>query len=276
MRMALSVAGSDPSGGAGIQADIKTFTVLGVYGGAVITNLTVQNTTGVLANQPVGAELVKRQIAGVLEDMAVSHVKIGMVGTAEIAVAVGEALNDFRGEIIFDPVLRATTGQPLLEENDLDALTQEVLMRSTVLIPNLNELEILAGGKCRNRQEIEAAAIELFTRFSRLRVIIAKGGHLDEQAEEVTDYLLSRHQQPNKVHCHPESHPRIQSRNTHGTGCTFAAAFTAFHLLSGDDSLAFAKTAGFMDQLLTRSADSDLGHGQGPLLHHLLHVGQRF
>lgn len=273
--MVLSIAGSDPSGGAGIQADLKTFTALGVYGGAVITNLTVQNTIAVIANQPVNPEMVKQQISAVISDMDVSHVKIGMVGTADIARAIGEALNDYPGEIVCDPVLRATTGHPLVEENDLDVLSNEVLSRATVLIPNMNELEILAGVKCRNQDEIEAAAIRLFADFGRLRVIIAKGGHLDEQATEVTDYLLLRAPQ-NLVTCHPESHPRIQSRNTHGTGCTFASAFTAFHLLYGDDATAFRKTTGFMDQLLTKSAESHFGHGpQGPLLHHLLTAGNR-
>jgi len=265
--MVLSIAGSDPSGGAGIQADLKTFCVIGVYGGAAITCLTSQNTQGVFSYLPVEPLFVQEQIVRVLQDLPVSHVKIGMVGTAAIAQHIGRALQGFAGEIVCDPVLTATAGLPLLQDEAFSVYREEILGRATVLTPNLQELATLADRNCNGTDEELAAGRLLLERFPRLRCVIIKGGHRPGDAL-VTDSLLVR-RTGSEVEIVSQEHPRIATVNTHGTGCTFASAFTAYHLLNNDYVAAFRKAVFFMDALLTRSAPFRLGNGAGPLSHHL-------
>ncbi|HSR35854.1 MAG TPA: hydroxymethylpyrimidine/phosphomethylpyrimidine kinase, partial [Desulfurivibrionaceae bacterium] len=167
----LSIAGSDPSGGAGIQADLKTCATLGVYGAAAITCLTVQNTTGVRSFTLLAPELVREQIRAVLDDLPVSHVKIGMVGSAAIATVIAEALADFHGEVVYDPVLRAGAGQSLLEGEARAALSQ-LLARATALTPNLPELVALSGSPCATAQEITVAVVALFQAHPRLAAVV--------------------------------------------------------------------------------------------------------
>lgn len=269
--IALTIAGSDPSGGAGIQADLKTFSAVGVYGGAVITCLTVQNTRGVSSYQPVEADLVREQIRAVLEDMPVSHIKTGMVGTAGIAGIIGEVLADFSGEVICDPVFASTGGKALLEKTAVDIFVDRIVKNATVVTPNLPELEELVNKKCTSREQILAAAFDLLERFEKLRAVIIKGGHIDQTPDgKITDYMVHRAEKGTENQVISLSHPVIITGNTHGTGCTFASAFTAFHLLTNDDEQAFRKTVVFMDKILAQSASSRLGHGKGPLLHHLI------
>jgi hydroxymethylpyrimidine/phosphomethylpyrimidine kinase len=270
----LAIAGSDPSGGAGIQADLKTLAVIGVYGAAAITCLTAQNTLGVASVLPVAPEMVSSQIGLVLADLPVTHVKIGMVGTSAIAVAIGEALADFSGEVIYDPVLNASTGGPLLEESALAEVAKQVIGRATVLTPNIPELQIISGITCASREEILQAGRWLFARYAKLRAIIVKGGHAEIRQGMTTDYLLlpgfGEH-----FDWRAADHPWLETDNSHGTGCTFASAFAAFHLLSGNYQQAFASTTDFLAQLLTISADSRMGHGKGPLLHHRFRIEPR-
>jgi hydroxymethylpyrimidine/phosphomethylpyrimidine kinase len=265
----LTVAGSDPSGGAGIQADLKTFAVIGVYGAAAITCLTAQNTMGVVSVLPVDPEMVRCQIELVLADLSITHVKIGMVGTAAIAEAIGAALAGFAGEVIYDPVLRATAGLPLLEPAALDRVREQVIGRATVLIPNLPELQTLTGLPCTSREEILLAGRQLFADFSNLRAVIIKGGHARVRQGLITDYLLLPGTGPDPD-CYPADHPWLETPNSHGTGCTFASAFTAFHLLTGSYEQAFVRSTAFLAELLAISTGSRLGHGNGPLLHHCL------
>ena len=266
----LSIAGSDPSGGAGIQADLKTFTVLGVYGGAVITCLTAQNTQGVFSVEPVKPSFVKKQIQYVLKDLNVSHIKIGMVGTAPIIASICEQLADFSGEIIYDPILISSSGDALMDENGYDAVRQLLLNICTVITPNLPELPVLSERACTDQSEIFSAAESLLSKHKKLRSVIIKGGHSQADEKMVDDYLVTVDSEDNKIKIIKESHPRLETRNTHGTGCTFSSAFTAYHLLTGDDTAAFLKAVSFMDELLTLSASSDIGCGTGPLIHHLV------
>jgi hydroxymethylpyrimidine/phosphomethylpyrimidine kinase len=263
----LTVAGSDPSGGAGIQADLKTFAVIGVYGAAAITCLTAQNTMGVASVLPVDPVMVRRQIDLVLADLPITHIKIGMVGTAAIAAAIGAALAGFAGEVVHDPVLRATAGPPLLEPTALAEVREQVIGRATVLIPNLPELQTLTGHTCTSREDILTAGRQLFADFANLRAVIVKGGHARSRQGLITDYLLLPGAGPDPD-CYPADHPWLETTNSHGTGCTFASAFTAFHLLTGSYEQAFARTTAFLAELLTISAGSRLGQGNGPLLHH--------
>ena len=269
-KTALAIAGSDPSGGAGIQADLKTFTVLGVYGGAVITCLTAQNTQGVFSVEPVKPSFVKEQIQYVLKDLNVTHIKIGMVGTVPIIESICEQLTDFSGEIIYDPILISSSGHALMDENGYDAVRQLLLNICTVITPNLPELPVLSQRTCTDQSDIFSAAESLLGKYEKLRSVIIKGGHSQADEKMVDDYLVTVDNADNKIKIIRESHPRLETRNTHGTGCTFSSAFTAYHLLTGNDSAAFLKTVSFMDELLTLSASSDIGCGTGPLVHHLV------
>lgn len=267
--IALTVAGSDPSGGAGIQADLKTFTMIGVYGGAAVSCLTAQNTKGVFAVQAVAPELVKQQIDAVLDDLEVSHIKIGMLGTGPVVESVCEALAGFDGEIILDPVQLSSSGHPLIDPDGLAAVKEQLLNICTVMTPNIVELSSMTGLNCSGHESFFDAAVNLLDRYEKLRAVIITGGHQEPAGNTVTDYLVSRSLNLGSADCLEVSHQRIKSSNTHGTGCTFAAAFTAYHLLTGDDSRAFRKAAGYMNDLIKKSAHFKLGHGNGPLVHYL-------
>ncbi|MDP2105572.1 MAG: bifunctional hydroxymethylpyrimidine kinase/phosphomethylpyrimidine kinase [Desulfobulbaceae bacterium] len=263
-RAILTIAGSDPSGGAGIQADLKTFTVLSTYGCAVITSLTVQNTLGVLDCHPLAPELVHQQIAAVLDDMTVSHIKIGMIGSADIGSAICHALKCFTGEVIYDPVIYSSVGQPIRTTDTLEGVHQ-LAARATALTPNLQELGLLTGQNIGSTTEALVAGKKLLAVFPKLKAVAIKGGHLNPDLNQVTDtLLLAEDDQPLF-----RSHPRIISRNTHGTGCTFASALAAFHQHSGDYSEAFQRSIDFLNFLLAASVDYRLGHGNGGLCHHL-------
>jgi len=268
-QVALTIAGSDPSGGAGIQADLKTFTMVGVYGGAVISCLTVQNTQGVFAIQAIDPEIVKQQIGCVLSDLNVSHIKIGMLGSAAVAKSICEVLADFKGEIICDPVQLSSSGQQLIDNNGYDAVKSQLLDICTVITPNLPELSSLTGQNCNNKVSLLEAAERLLQQYGKLRSVIITGGHFKPTENNITDYLLTSSGAAETADCMEISHPRITSRNTHGTGCTFSAAFTAYHLLTGDDSEAFNKTTRYMDVLIRKSTPFKIGRGTGPLMHHL-------
>lgn len=266
-RIVLSIAGSDPSGGAGIQADLKTFTALGVYGAAAITCLTVQNTGGMRAFSAVDPILVRRQIEAVLSDLPVSHVKIGMIGGAAVAKAVAEVLADFSGEVVYDPVLAAGDGHALLPAADLAVLKATVMNRATVLTPNLPELEILSG-------QPEAAAASLFAAYPRLRALVITGGHRREEEAEIVDLLLLK--EGYGLTSHEQRHPRLAGGNFHGTGCTFAAALTACHLKYGSWPEAFQAATAFTEAAIRAGAELKLGHGpHHPLAHHLVSLLRR-
>ena len=269
LHVALTIAGSDPSGGAGIQADLKTFAALGVYGSAAISCLTVQNTQGVYALHPVDPELVKDQISCVLNDLIVTHIKIGMLGSGPVAASIFEALADFKGEIIYDPVLVSSSGHALINQSDYEAIRNHLLELCTVLTPNLPELSNLSDIKCSSSDTLHAAVGILLQRYKKLRSVIITGGHIKPEEKNVTDYLFSKSFTSQQFTQKEISHPRIASTNTHGTGCTFSAAFTAYHLLCGNDLEAFQKASIYMDTIIQKSASFKIGHGVGPLMHHL-------
>jgi hydroxymethylpyrimidine kinase/phosphomethylpyrimidine kinase len=265
----LSIAGSDPSGGAGIQADLKTFASLGVYGGAVISSLTAQNTLGVSSVRPVDPAFVKEQIDSVLADLNVSHIKIGMLGSGDVALSVIRSLADFSGEIIYDPVLISSGGARLLDRDGHDVVSTQLLGICTVITPNVVELSQLTANDCADRDSLLKAGRMLLLRFKKLRSVIITGGHLYPEGKAISDFLLTVTTSTGQAEYEEATHPRIDSPNTHGTGCTFSAAFTAFHLLTGDDRKAFVRSAAYMDNLVKLSASATIGHGTGPLAHHL-------
>jgi len=270
-RVILAIAGSDPSGGAGIQADLKTFATLKVYGAAAITCLTVQNTTGVFAINPVDPRVVGEQAARVLADLPVSHVKLGMLGNREIVRAVGEVLAGFKGEVICDPILRSSSGKTLLEEEALVDFRREILARTTVLTPNFQEFKTLTGISADHEQEIGQAVAQLFAGYPGLQALVLKGGHRREAETEVVDTLYLR---SGAGYQQIESRrSRIKTPNTHGTGCTFASALAAGHQKTGNWPEAFHLACNYLDQLLRKSAGARMGRGPGPLLHHLYKEG---
>jgi hydroxymethylpyrimidine kinase/phosphomethylpyrimidine kinase len=263
----LAIAGSDPSGGAGIQADLKTYASLGVYGCAAISCLTVQNSKGVYAIQAVAPELVKEQIRKVLADLPVSHIKTGMIGTGAVAKAIGECLADFNGVVVCDPVLKASDGHDLLTAEGLDCLSKHVISQATALTPNFTEFQALTGLDSDSDEAIATAAAGMFTQYPRLQAIIVKGGHRNEDQPVVIDSLFIREDRNFKII--NAKRARNKTANTHGTGCTYASALAAYHLKTRDWPQAFRLAGDYVAKLLRLSADRQMGHGTGPLWHHL-------
>jgi len=269
IKTVLSIAGSDPSGGAGVQADLKTLTVMGVYGAAVITCITVQNSRGVSRVEPLDPGLVREQIDAVMADHLVTHIKIGMVGTAPIARAIHDALADFRGELIFDPVVSSSTGQELTAREGLAGVRASLFGITTVLTPNIPELENVTATAIRSEQDILTAVRTLFDQYRHFRCILVKGGHAGHGAR-ITDYLF--HAPGRRMEMETATHPFIATGNTHGTGCTLASAFAACHALTGDYGVAFRRSVAFLQSVLEKSSSAQIvknPEGGGGLLHHL-------
>ncbi|MFB0917678.1 MAG: bifunctional hydroxymethylpyrimidine kinase/phosphomethylpyrimidine kinase [Clostridiaceae bacterium] len=255
MNKVLTIAGSDSSGGAGIQADLKTMTVLGVYGMSVITALTAQNTmgvTGVLESTP---EFVGQQMEAVFTDIEPQAVKIGMVSNSEIIKVIAEKLTEYKAEnIVVDPVMIATSGSNLMESAAVTTLIKELFPLATVVTPNKFEAETLSGISIESEEDMEKAA-SIILKYGPKSVLI-KGGHFGQDAR---DYLKT---EETAVWLTEE---RINNPNTHGTGCTLSSAI-ATYLAKGEDLISAVKSA---KQYLTGAiADGmDLGHGRGPLNH---------
>ena len=257
--VALTIAGSDSSGGAGIQADLKTFMALGVYGASVITALTAQNTCGVQGVSAVDAAFVVKQMDSVLDDLRVMAVKTGMLGTAAIAQAVASRLKSVPElALIVDPVMVATSGDLLLAEDAIAVYRGALLPRATLVTPNLPEAARLLG-------EAEALSVEDCVRQAKALValgckaVLVKGGHA--HGAEVVDVLcdggdivLFRH-------------PRIATVNTHGTGCTLSAAVAARMAVGVPLRIAVQDAIGFLEQAMRSGPQQVIGSGHGPVDH---------
>jgi hydroxymethylpyrimidine/phosphomethylpyrimidine kinase len=253
--VALTIAGSDPSGGAGIQADLKTFHQFGVYGEAVIALLTVQNSVGVSRVEVMPADLVEQQLAAVLEDIPPQAAKTGALGSTDVVRAMARAAAAFPFPLVVDPVMVSKHGHPLLPEAAIDALRLELLPRATLVTPNIAEAEMLTGIPIRSPEDIRRAACRL--REMGARAVLIKGGHLEGDAIDVLfDGALWRE--------FPA--PRIATRHTHGTGCTYSAAIVA-GLARG---LALAEAVGKAKQFIHEAIQTNpgLGRGSGPVNHH--------
>jgi hydroxymethylpyrimidine/phosphomethylpyrimidine kinase len=257
--IAVTVAGSDSSGGAGIQADLKTFAALGVYGASVITALTAQNTQGVRAIHDVPADFVAAQIDAVFDDLDVAAVKIGMLSQATIIETVAKELGRHRARnIVLDPVMVATSGDRLLAADSIEALRQVLIPRALIVTPNLPEAAALTGaGVARNEQEMEIQARELLTLGARN--VLIKGGH--GSGEESVDLLVGDGDVLRL------SAKRVDTKNTHGTGCTLSSAIAA-GLAKGLDLKAAARAAKAYVTAAIAAADTlHVGHGHGPVHH---------
>ncbi len=258
----LTIAGSDPSGGAGIQADLKTFTAAGVYGASVITALTAQNTQTVTAALPIPGDFVKQQLDSVFDDIRIDVIKLGMLPNADICKAIVPYLTGC--PVVCDPVMISTSGCILIDDPAVAALIEHIIPQADYLTPNYDELKTLYGRELKN---ITIAGRDLLERFEKLSGIILKGGHIDTDKSTVTDIFLLK--DGHRVLEIVESNPRYHTKNTHGTGCTFASAFAAFLALKSDPADAFAKAVAFTSHLIDLSKDIQIGQGNGPLLHHL-------
>ena len=261
MAIALTIAGSDSGGGAGIQADLKTFAAAGVYGTSAITAVTAQNTTGVSAWEPVSTDLVTAQIEALAADLPPHAVKTGMLGTAAIVEAVAAAIEGLDlPQLVVDPVMIAKGGDRLLLEDAVAAIKVHLLKLAEVVTPNIPEAEVLSGVTIANERDMAAAAERI--RDLGPRVVVVKGGHLDPAvtAGEVIDV----------VHCGRGQSftlrgPRIDTRHTHGTGCTFASAIAAQLALGREIEPAVRWARQYLEGAIRHAPQ--LGAGHGPLNH---------
>jgi hydroxymethylpyrimidine/phosphomethylpyrimidine kinase len=253
--IALTIAGSDSSGGAGIQADLKTFAAFGVYGASVLTALTAQNTSGVRAIAEVAADFVAAQIDAVLDDIEVGAAKTGMLARAAVIEAVVERLSARPLHyLVVDPVMVATSGDVLLDPRAVDAMRGRLLPLASLVTPNLREAEVLTGRKVATIAEMRDAARALTDLGARAALI--KGGHLTGEA---VDILYERGD------FHEFAAARIATRSTHGTGCTLSAAITAGLACGRDLKTAVADAKHYVTRAI--EAAPGIGHGAGPLNH---------
>jgi hydroxymethylpyrimidine/phosphomethylpyrimidine kinase len=253
--VALTIAGSDPSGGAGIQADLKTFHRFGVYGEAVIALLTVQNTVRVEHVECMPAELVLRQLRAVLEDIPPLAAKTGALGTPEVVRAVARAAAGFSFPLVVDPVMISKHGLPLVAAEAVASMRDELLPRAALITPNLPEAAALTGMEIADVEAMERAARRLCEMGARAALV--KGGHLENAA---TDVLFDGA----RMHRFPA--PRVNTPHTHGTGCTYSAAITACLALGEPLERAVARAKAFIAEAIR--TNPGLGHGCGPVNHH--------
>lgn len=257
--IALTIAGSDSSGGAGIQADLKTFTAFAVYGASVITALTAQNTRGVQAVSAVAPEFVAAQIASVLDDLDVGAVKTGMLANREIIAVVAEALGR-RPDILLvvDPVMVATSGDPLLQPDAVEAFKTLLFPRAALITPNLPEAARLLGTPIAETEAEARAQVQALGALGA-RAVLLKGGH--GTGDEAVDLLLS------DGVIRRFASPRIETRNTHGTGCTLSAAIAALLAQGSDMESAVTRAKTYVHRAIEAGRAASVGHGYGPVDH---------
>lgn len=255
MNHLLTIAGSDCSGGAGIQADLKTFSALGGYGMSVITAVTAQNTQGVRGSQDISPDIVAGQISAVFDDIHVDAVKIGMVSCVETITAIAETLDRYPSvPIVLDPVMVSKSGFNLLSRDALHTLTSRLIPQASMLTPNIPEAELLTGAPIRTVEEMRQAARKL--RELGPPHILVKGGHLEKEA---TDVLFSS----SGFRVFPGE--KFLTRHTHGTGCTLSSAIAVFLADALSPAEAVAQAKDYVTECITNSMG--IGKGAGPLNH---------
>ena len=255
MKTALSIAGSDSCGGAGIQADIKTMTLNGVYAMSAVTALTAQNTTGVRDIMEASPRLLEQQLDAVFEDIFPDAVKIGMVSSAELIRAIAAKLRQYGARnIVVDPVMVATSGARLIQEEAIDTLTKELLPLAAVVTPNVPEAEILTGMEIHTKEDMEVAARRIGDGFGC--AVLLKGGH---SVNDANDLLYAQGS------CRWFEGKRIDNPNTHGTGCTLSSAIAANLAKGFTLEQAVKRAKDYISGAL--AAMLDLGAGSGPMNH---------
>lgn len=255
----LTIAGTDPSGGAGIQADLKTFAALGCYGMSVITALVAQNTTGVKAIHSVPPDFVKAQLLSVLEDIRPDAIKIGMVHSVALVNVIAEVLEQYPDiPVVFDPVMIATSGDRLIEEDTVNAIVNKLFPLSTLITPNMDEAALLAGIAVVNEQDMQEAV----TKITDLGVsaLLLKGGHL--QSQQLTSILADAGGIIKTF-----TSEKIITKNIHGSGCTLSSAIASFIAREYELTDAVLQAQEYVHGAIYHAADVVAGKGNGPLNH---------
>ena len=255
----LTIAGSDSGGGAGIQADIKTFSSLGVFGASAITAITAQNTQGVRGIQAISPEILRGQIEAILEDFIVDAVKIGMLHNKDAVKVVSETLSSFQQtSIILDPVMISTSGSKLLEDDAIRTIIDELFPKATLLTPNIPETEYLSGIKINNEADSLLAARKVQGKGGK--ALLSEGG--DGRGVEKGDRLFINENNPICL-----ASPTVETFNTHGTGCTLSSAIAAYMALGHSLVEAVRLAKEYMNNALVHGANVCMGKGHGPVNH---------
>ena len=260
----LTIAGVDPSGGAGVLADVKVMSALGCYATAVIAALTAQNTQAVTGVLPVEPAFVTAQLDTLFADVRIDAVKIGMVGQSPVIRAVAEALRKYRPRwIVLDPVMVAKSGDKLLEDEAIAALKTELLPLASVITPNLPEASVLLGREIGKYEEMREAARDLHALCGGHTAIYLKGGHLagDRAVDVLYDGRSFREYET----------VRTQTKNTHGTGCSLSSAIASFLAKTGDLAAACGSAKAYIDEAIRASGELAVGSGHGPI-HHFVSI----
>ena len=259
-RRVLTIAGSDSGGGAGIQADIKAISAMGCFAASAITAVTVQNTIGVQAVHPIPIDILAGQIDAVLSDIGADAVKIGMLHSAEVVETVAEKIEEYSiRNLVVDPVMVSTSGHRLIEESAVEVLKKRLFPLARVITPNLPEAEILIGRAIPGESDFKAVAQELAETYDVS--VLLKAGHLTDDI--LTDYFYNV--EDNTLTLLPSK--RVETKNTHGTGCTLSSAFAAA-LAKGEDLTTAARSAKtYIAQAIIAGADYQIGNGHGPVNH---------
>ncbi|MDR0365029.1 MAG: bifunctional hydroxymethylpyrimidine kinase/phosphomethylpyrimidine kinase [Bacteroidales bacterium] len=257
--MACTIAGSDSGGGAGIQADLKTFSALGVFGTSVITAITAQNTLGVTGIQAISPEILSKQLNAVFEDFAPNAVKIGMLHNAEAVRIIADAIDAFCPKyVVLDPVMISESGSKLIESETISVIVSELFRRATLITPNIFEAEILSGIKIENDDDMISGAYTLIEKGAQ--AVLLKGGH--RIGVEKTDYLVVKESDPMTF-----SLPTVYTKNTHGTGCTLSSAIAAYLALGKELKEAVWLAKVYLTKALQAGSDVTIGKGSGPVNH---------
>jgi hydroxymethylpyrimidine/phosphomethylpyrimidine kinase len=265
MHTALTIAGSDSSGGAGIQADLKTFAAFGLFGASAITAVTAQSTKGIEATLALPADLVTAQIEAVAGDYIIRATKIGMLANAAIVEAVAAAIAELDLPlVVVDPVLASSSGERLLDEDGVRALCAELLPRARVVTPNIPEAEALSGRRIESAEDAREAARRIHDMGATAVIVTGGHGHekgfgLKAEGSEVVDLLFDGHA------FHELRVPRVESRHTHGTGCTYASAVAAGLALGRELPEAAARAQQYVAGAIAHAPG--IGHGRGPIDH---------
>ncbi len=264
----LTIAGSDSGGGAGLQADLKVITALGGYGMSVITAITAQNTLGVTRIQDIDLDVIEAQIDAVLLDIGVDIVKIGMLASPEIVRTVAKALRRHSVKrIVLDPVLRATSGASLGGDDTARAMMSELFPMATLITPNMEEASLLLGRDISGANDFKMAAQQLMEMGPQ--AVLIKGGHLDATHTQITDFLMWKTLEDGLEVTQSKEfkHYRVNTLNTHGTGCSLASAIATYLAAGQDLSHAVAKAIAYVEAGLEAGRFLSIGEGPGPLWH---------
>lgn len=255
----LTIAGSDSGGGAGIQADLKTFSALGCFGTTAITAITVQNTAGVSAIHSIPVDIVKGQMEAVIADLKPKAIKIGMVHSADLVIGIAEVLQKYPSiPVVLDPVMISTSGHKLIEDKTVDVLTSHLFPLVTVITPNLDEAAVLTGMKLHNVDDMQKAAVKLLE--TGCKSVLVKGGHLRSKVL----YDVFADSNGNELLFEGEF---IQSNNVHGTGCTLSSAIAAYLARTEPLYKAVALAREYIKEAIDAGKDVKIGEGNGPLNH---------